>query len=217
MLERVGNGAVTSDPPCMTTPVGWPSAVKKSPFTPATVSDPDTAVSSAVSLSSPTTAPFERFVRSVYSPPGRGAVRTCRTTGPCGVNVSARSYVTPGTSVTGVCAVAGAAMTSRKRSRAPAGTSFRTGDNGSRSSAEPRGSPRPPEEGQWAMAVEIRPVAPADEAGALALVGALLPGMEEAFRRCAARAPELALVAADGVEVVGVCFAEVPHAGEGVV
>jgi predicted N-acetyltransferase YhbS len=67
------------------------------------------------------------------------------------------------------------------------------------------------------MAVEIRSATPADEAAALALVGDLLPGMEDAFRACAARAPELALVAVDGPDVVGVCFAEVPHAGEGVV
>jgi predicted N-acetyltransferase YhbS len=67
------------------------------------------------------------------------------------------------------------------------------------------------------MTLEIRSATPGDEPGALALVGALLPGMEEAFRRCAARAPELALVAVEGAEVVGVCFAEVPHEGEGVV
>jgi GNAT superfamily N-acetyltransferase len=67
------------------------------------------------------------------------------------------------------------------------------------------------------MAVEIRSPAPADEAGALALVGSLLPGMEEAFGACVARAPELALVAVQGTEVVGVCFAAVPHEGEGVV
>jgi predicted N-acetyltransferase YhbS len=67
------------------------------------------------------------------------------------------------------------------------------------------------------MAVEIRSATPADETAALALVGDLLPGMEEAFLRCAARAPELALVAVDGGDVVGVCFAEVPHEGEGVV
>jgi predicted N-acetyltransferase YhbS len=67
------------------------------------------------------------------------------------------------------------------------------------------------------MTLDIRSATPGDEPGALALVGALLPGMEEAFRRCAARAPELALVAVEGAEVVGVCFAEVPHEGEGVV
>ena len=67
------------------------------------------------------------------------------------------------------------------------------------------------------MAVAIRSATPADEAAALVLVGSLLPGMEGAFRACVARAPELALVAVDGAEVVGVCFAAVPHEGEGVV
>jgi predicted N-acetyltransferase YhbS len=67
------------------------------------------------------------------------------------------------------------------------------------------------------MVIEIRSATPADEAGALALVGTLLPGMQDAFRACVARAPELALVAVDGADVVGVCFAEVPHVGEGVV
>src|SRR4051794_7362086 len=67
------------------------------------------------------------------------------------------------------------------------------------------------------MSVQIRSVTASDREGALALVGRYLPGSEETLNACAEAAPDLALVCADGTAIIGVCFAALPHEGEGVV
>jgi GNAT superfamily N-acetyltransferase len=67
------------------------------------------------------------------------------------------------------------------------------------------------------MSVQIRSLTAWDRDAALALVGRYLPGSEDTLNACVEAAPDLALVCAEGAEIVGVCFAALPHEGEGVV
>jgi len=93
--------------------------LKKSPLTPATVAESETAFSIEVTRCRPVTVPFARIGWSEYSPPGRGAVSTCRTTGPWAVNWICFEYVTPGISASDPARAKGAAVAAKPASMAP--------------------------------------------------------------------------------------------------
>src|SRR6266542_874908 len=92
----------------MRIPLGRPSAAKVSPLTPAVVAPVERRRWIALSVSVPGIASLESAGCSAYRPPGRGAVRTCTTTGPCMVNCTCFSYVTPGISTCRFADAAGA-------------------------------------------------------------------------------------------------------------
>jgi hypothetical protein len=83
----------------MSPPLGCPSfQLKRSPFTPATVAVVLARFCIDVTFSRPTIASLDSSGISEYRPPGFGALMTCNTSGPCGVNCTCRVYVTPGIS-----------------------------------------------------------------------------------------------------------------------
>jgi hypothetical protein len=114
VLERSAIGGESSTPSRRRTPLGRLSAgAKRSPLTPAAVAAGESVRCISVTRSAPRMALFERTGSSVQSPPGRGALMTWMATGPCDVNCTWRSYVTPGMSscrpAEAVAACAGAA------------------------------------------------------------------------------------------------------------
>ena len=133
-LERPSFGGLTRTPSRRKMPLGLPSAQRqRSPLTPTIVAFDARRFCIDETVSRPTTASFESTVRRRYAPTGLGP-RTIRIeTGPCGVNWTPCSYVTPGKSVVGavVCACPGGARTA-------AASAASTDDASRRSTAGPR-------------------------------------------------------------------------------